>query len=104
MAVTAALGYYSWETGLLHHSQKFSGKITGFNIGCAADGACSINVDDSNVITASGRSREPRGSVPQDYYNQKNIGRTVEVHAKRIGIKEYTLQGKESYYIRLTNQ
>jgi hypothetical protein len=104
VAVTVALGYYSWETGLLHHSQKFIGKITSFNLGCAADGACSINIDDRKVITAIGRSREPWGSVTEDYYNQKNIGKTVEVYAQRIGVKEYTLQGNESYYIRLKNK
>ena len=86
---------------------KFMGVITEINDGCWSDGICSIRVGDRWVIAEIGGLKSPdsehevRGELVGVSFEQKYVGKTVEVYAKKLSSDNYSMYGDLGYYIKI---
>ena len=82
----------------------FTGKIEAIDLGCWADGLCSMEVSGKEIVFGSGYSRSDWGKVTGIDLQKSNdyIGRGVEVYCRCL-TKSYTLEGNKNYYIKLLN-
>ena len=90
--------------------EKFTGKISSVNFGCAVDGSCDMIVDGVKYVhfghdtrmeepTKWGNSDELWELWHED--SEQGVGRTVEVFAATDDHEGYTIQGKNEYYIKV---
>ncbi len=86
----------------------FSGKISAVDVGCFADGICSVTVDGKEVVLLAGlRADAPPVGTLQGVDSigdlENEIGSTAEVYAAKNpeGSAEYTLYGSASYYVKV---
>lgn len=80
--------------------EKFSGRITGFKTDCAFDGECAVFVDGIEVVTTVGWYNGPAGASEITAFEKSELGRKVDVYAKRLESNKHTLIGDNNYYIR----
>jgi len=108
--------------------EKFSGKVTSVNFGCAVDASCNLTVDGKKYVHFG---HDTRGEKETEWGNadelwklwqgdaKQGVGKTVEVFAAVIQIeygensppanpddiqgKSYTIQGKKEYYIKVVD-
>jgi hypothetical protein len=82
-------------------AEKFVGTLEEVNVGCFADGICSVQVDGKNVIVLQGWSQNIVGSITGvDGIGglESFIGDEVEVYAQYVSEGQYTLYGDVRYY------
>jgi len=103
----------STEASAEANIMKFEGVITDTHDGCASDGVCSIEVDDTWWIPIIvGGLRPPdskpeiRGEVVGITFNLDNetVGKKVEVHGKKVDETSLTIFGSSEYYVRVIGE
>lgn len=83
-------------------AEKFVGTLEEVNVGCFADGICSVLIDGKNVIVLQGWSQNIVGSVNGvDGIGglESFIGEEIEVYAQYVTEGEYTLYGDARFYV-----
>lgn len=94
------VGYYFIKPIIFTDEVKFSGIIKSVNDGCFVDGTCSLQIDNKTVVIAEGWNTEPQGKFTGIKISDEDIGKKVDVYAKRIVAESYTIIGDEKYYIK----
>ena len=88
---------------------RFTGKITEINFGCARDASCDLVVDGTKHVhfghDTRGRQQSEWGSA-DDLWTlmqapDSGIGRTIEVFAATTDHVNFTIEGKTAYVIKL---
>ena len=89
--------------------ERFTGRITEVQFGCAVDASCNLVVDGTKHVHFG---HDTRGEGPSEWGNadslwtlqqapDSGVGRLVEVYAATSDHQSYTLQGKAAYYVRV---
>lgn len=91
---------------------KFTGTISESDTGCFVDGICKIKVNGTWVILATGERMPTNPPVESGVLlgldgispasiGDMSVGRSVEVYAAKTTGGDLTLQGKNTYYVKL---
>ena len=90
---------------------RFEGVITDSTNGCWIEsGVCYIEVDTKWVIAvvyglnARRRMPDPMGEVVGIDTTKEDIGKKVEVYAKKVNETDLTIYGSKEYYVRVTGE
>ena len=89
--------------------EKFTGRLTSINFGCAVDASCNLVVDGTKHVHFG---HDTRGQPPTAWGTADSlwplmqspdhgVGKRVEVFAARIEPNYYTIEGKADYYIKV---
>ncbi len=85
-------------------ADMFTGTLEKVDVGCFADGECSVVVDGKHVTAIMGWSQETVGTVQgvEGFGDlESHIGEQVEVYAHEKPDGTYSLYGSEGFYIKL---
>jgi hypothetical protein len=83
---------------------KFTGTLEAVNVGCWADGICSMRISGKEIVFGKGWSAETYGDLlgfdSSKLDGREYIGREVEVFGWKSG-ESILITGDKKYYIKL---